>query len=818
MSSSMMLNFSIQQQQQQQLQGTNNINQTTPTTPLNNNNISNTNNNLTAINGQGWLFGDNMFNDYGGSNAPSSAFNNYTNNSMMTMMMNNNNNNMSLNNMLSPIPITPSEMMDGRLLMMNQGMDQDVVVSPSACFDVEADALTTHHQTNNSSPTNNNMNSSSQGKSATTTNKEKKKPKIACVYCNKLHNGESPNACTRCKKKGIPCVYLPPQKRGPKSKKRKNDGGGVAEEEDYSFDPLTCAAGLCNSSQQGNLYLSNQQLQGPFYHYNQQQPPQQQATQQLISNNSCSSQPVAQPQQPKVASSTDLNVYINELSKSNTAREASSTQIAVPSNNWNNYQTSALSPLSGLQFIVNVHTRTLVDQFLDSVTCHSLVDRSMLDNALNKAVAFSSEPTGSQLLTNIVCAMGAQRLEDRKNCVDFFNRARNQASYLFDRPSRETSCALSLMGIYACSEGERIKGHMYNKIALDMASDLCGYQLETDKYWQSLFALTFATTFSKWLFELNILKVDDNSFDILAKHGSNPNHPQIPAIRDLVNTINSYINSPRCAREIEAIETKISEQSLVKGSEEITFTALLVYYLLISRLATLANNQVEYISILRKLELLERYIESENFNRDDLQKNVHRFCLYSLRADILVRCGLDKMGMHCATKATGLAAKPTFWKSAPVIILFFPTLIRVNLNVNDSSMSVENYKALKVISSKFVVLKYTLFDMINVMNKRSEFKDLLESERQHIPQGFSNSSGYMSFAESPQCDSAPPAQDWTGSFSPALENSNTANNCNTASQSCFPNDLTELLQQLGQSVDHQDYQNKLEYIWQSTQN
>ena len=184
----MMLNFSIQQQQQQQLQGTNNINQTTPTTPLNNNNISNTNNNLTAINGQGWLFGDNMFNDYGGSNAPSSAFNNYTNNSMMTMMMNNNNNNMSLNNMLSPIPITPSEMMDGRLLMMNQGMDQDVVVSPSACFDVEADALTTHHQTNNSSPTNNNMNSSSQGKSATTTNKEKKKPKIACVYCNKLHS------------------------------------------------------------------------------------------------------------------------------------------------------------------------------------------------------------------------------------------------------------------------------------------------------------------------------------------------------------------------------------------------------------------------------------------------------------------------------------------------------------------------------------------------------------------------------------------------------------------------------------------------------
>ncbi|KAG2387309.1 hypothetical protein C9374_001641 [Naegleria lovaniensis] len=811
MSSSMMLNFSMNPQQQQQQLA--NITMT-PTTPLNN-----SNNNL--INGQGWLFGDSMFNDYG----VSSGFNiNNNNNNNMNMM---NHNNLNTSSMLSPIPMTPSEIMDGRLLMNNCGMDQDGgMASPSACFDVEADALTINHHANHginttnntSSPTNNSNNmSSTQGKSNTTSNnKEKKKPKIACVYCNKLHkkcDGEAPNACTRCKKKGIPCVYLPPQKRGPKSKKRKNDG--AVDEEDYSFDPLTCAAGLCSSSQQqtqqqGNVTIGNQQFQQGPYYYNQQQ-----ASQQLLSTSQ--QQQTIQHQPPKAASSTDLNVYINELSKSNNPNASSSTQLAIPTNNWNNYQPSAPSPLSGLQFIVNVHTRTLVDQFLDSVTCHSLVDRSMLDNALNKAVAFSSEPSGSQLLTNIVCAMGAQRLEDRKNCIDFFNRARNQASYLFDRPSRETSCALSLMGIYACSEGERIKGHMYNKVALDMASDLCGYQLETDKFWQSLFALTFATTFSKWLFELNILKVEDNSIDILAKHGSNPNHPQIPAIRDLVNTIKNYINSPRCAREVEGLEGKVSEQSLVKGSEEITFTALLVYYLLISRLASLASNQVEYISILRKLEILERYIESENFNRDDLQKNVHRFCLYSLRADILVKCGLDKMGMHCATKATGLAAKPTFWKSAPVIILFFPTLIRVNLNVNDSSMSVENYKALKVISSKFVVLKYTLFDMINAMNKRPEFKDLLESERQHIPQGFSNSSGFISVAESPQCDSAP-AQDWSNSFTAALvDNSNSTNNCNTGG-SCFPNDLTDLLQQLGQSVDHQDYQNKLEYLWQSTQN
>lgn len=430
----------------------------------------------------------------------------------------------------------------------------------------------------------------------------------------------------------------------------------------------------------------------------------------------------------------------------------------------------------------------------------------MLDNALNKAVIFSSEPTGYQLLTNIVCAMGAQRLEDRKNCIEFFNRARNQASYLFDKPSREASCALSLMGIYACSEGERIKGHMYNRIALDMSTDLCSYQIETDKYYQTLSALSLATTFSKWLFELNILKVEENSFDCLLKNANNPNHPQIPSIRELVKNVKNYIGSSKCMREIEEIETKIADMSLVKGSEEVSFTAILVYYLLVSRLAMLTNNQIEYIKILRKLETIEKYIESEKFNRDDLQKNVHRFCLYSLRSDILVRCGLDKMGLHCATKATGLAAKPTFWKSAPAIILFFPILININLSVNDSSMSIENYKSLKVISSKFVVLKYTLFDMINIMNKRSEFADLLESERQHVPQGITNSSGYLPFTNDvPQCESCPP-QDW---------NTNIFDQSNN-NESCFPNsDLTELLQQLGTVSDHESYQNKLESIWQT---
>ena len=432
-----------------------------------------------------------------------------------------------------------------------------------------------------------------------------------------------------------------------------------------------------------------------------------------------------------------------------------------------------------------------------SVTCHSLVDRTLLDNALNKAVLFSSEPTGAQLLINIVCAMGAQRLEDRKNCVEFFNRARSQASYLFDIPSRETSCALSLMGIYACSEGERIKGNMYNRIALDMCDELCSNQIDTDKYYQSLLHLSFLTTLSKWLFELNILKVEEDSIDIIVKHGATSSHPEVPAIRETIKNIRSYLSSQKTVRQIEELETKINDQSLVKGSEEVAFAAILVYYLMASKLAAVDNSQVEFISILRKLEILEKYIESDKFVRDDVLKNVQRFCLYTLRSDILARCGLDKMGLHCATKATGLAAKPTFWKSAPNIILFFPLLAKVNLAINDSSMSVENYKSLKVLSSKFVVLKYTLFDMINVMNKKPQFRDLLESERQY-PQAFPQSHDSTSHENTPQ------QVDWE-----MFENTQDVLAANINS------DLNDLIQQLGTSQDHGDYQKKLDNIWQT---
>ncbi|EFC46412.1 predicted protein [Naegleria gruberi] len=314
------------------------------------------------------------------------------------------------------------------------------------------------------------------------------------------------------------------------------------------------------------------------------------------------------------------------------------------------------SPLSGLQFNVTTQTRTLMNQFLDCVTCHSLVDGPMLDQCLNSSlmspINHSPDPYGFHLLLNIVCAMGAQRLEDRKNCVDFFNRARSQASYLFDHPSREASCALSLMGVYACSEGERVKSHMYNRIALEMSSSICSYQVEDDKFYQALSALSFANSISKFLAELGVNKLEE-----IEKIDEN--------MQKIVEETSNYLTSSKCTRKIEQLERKISEMSLIKGSEEISFTATLVYYLLYSRVAYLSNNQTELIGILRKLETLEKYIESDKFQKHDIQKNVHRFCLYSLRADILVRCGLEKMGLHCATMASGLASRATFWKSAP---------------------------------------------------------------------------------------------------------------------------------------------------------
>ncbi|KAL9642173.1 hypothetical protein ABK040_007177 [Willaertia magna] len=669
--------------------------------------------------------------------------------------------------------------------------------------------------TNNNSVENNNTNNNNNNNNNANETKEKskqpRKQKVACVYCNKLHkkcDGEAPNSCTRCKKKGIPCVYLPPQKRGPKSKKRKTNE--KKDEHLEYIEQLTCGSTMC-----GNGH-------SPMYHQRFQQPiqspmpqPQQQAlyyppTQQQSFNN------FQQPTIPQsnIINNVDIDNYINELTMNRNYPQGSSSWNPNTSNsNMMNNNNSLISynpsPLLDQQFVVSVHTRTLIDQFLDSVTCHSLVDRNLLDNAINKVVgSYNSDPTGASLLVNIACALGAQRIEDKKNMMEFFNRARHQAGLLFDEPSRETSCALSLMSIYACSEGERIKGQLYNKVAMEMSLELSNYQIDNDKYYQTFNYLSLSMTIAKFLFELNLLKIEDDTIEILIKNNNNnnSNNNQIQTFKELVKNIKTFLSCSSVQTSITDIENKVFNMNLVEGSEEMAFTSILLYYYLSSRIALVSHNQIEYISILRKLELLEKYLESESFKREDVQKNVHRFCLYSLRSDILVRCGLDKMGLHCATKATGLSAKPTFWKSSPLIIFFFPLLIKVNLSVNDSSMSIENYKALKLISSKFTVLKQTLFDMINVMNKRHEFIDLLESERNanqnFMPQGYSTvTQGNINFTNSNN-NMLLPNDNWLAT----LDDTPCTSDCQ---------DLTELLQQLGSANDQQDYQAKLESIWQS---
>lgn len=153
-------------------------------TPNNNNN-----NNMNSSSQQQnqWYFSDNMFGDFnlgGGMN----------------------------NSGIGGSSLDTNQLAFTPLIEQHRNNDDCCQLNTTSTFDIDNDndALTSK-----TTPT-------TQGKS-----KEKKKPKIACVYCNKLHSmynyfsiipltnyfflilekcdGESPNACTRCKKKGIPC-------------------------------------------------------------------------------------------------------------------------------------------------------------------------------------------------------------------------------------------------------------------------------------------------------------------------------------------------------------------------------------------------------------------------------------------------------------------------------------------------------------------------------------------------------------------------------------------------------------------------------------
>jgi len=117
---------------------------------------------------------------------------------------------------------------------------------------------------------------------------------------------------------------------------------------------MSCAQGLCATQTQQIQQLQQQQQQQfqsmPFSN----QPTQPQITQTVT----LTQPPQPQPPQQKIINNVDLESYIQDLANQSSASTQLQTYTPPQPTNYS-------SPLTGLQFAVNIHTRTLVDQFLE---------------------------------------------------------------------------------------------------------------------------------------------------------------------------------------------------------------------------------------------------------------------------------------------------------------------------------------------------------------------------------------------------------------------------------------------------------------------
>lgn len=580
---------------------------------------------------------------------------------------------------------------------------------------------------------------------------------VACANCHRMHkkcDSNFPNPCARCSKRGVQCMYAPPRKRGPKKKEKKTEtsthgnSGRIGKRRKSSnasvvatADITTVAEGIFKAEQEPE----NQQLppSSNFHILSSVVPPISTPLRTALGiNNSNESMfnMINSSSSSALGSESALSVPPNAptpqsfLQSENTSigiRSLYSDRNAIAINVEQIKQFDMLSPLLPQQqrdFVRAVRIR-LVDIFCATFGTCKMVTAQKLQKVLQavddlEGLCVTDQSRRSEydispfcLMLDAIMAHACQLLNDRQHAMEFFEKATKKAKQLLNNADWETCIAMALLSLFAFTTNEENRSNMYSKIALNMAEEL-STKLD-DSIYHVIKSLSMKYEISKIAISLNHFGLESHLIDNPCK-----DIEQMKLYERITGTVFHKVVSGEIREWLSQYVGSIAQKKLSPDFEDVVLTTTMVAYmtnLIITRYLDDANAKCSAIQdVLDKLQVLDSYVTDPMIWPED--RTYHSFAIYTLRAESHRRLdSLDKSRVW-ADKATALTTAANFYKSPPVIVLYFPILLAVHIKLGSTTALSQTIEALKSCRLKYPILDRTYED---IMQRQTTFSSAL---------------------------------------------------------------------------------------------
>lgn len=322
-----------------------------------------------------------------------------------------------------------------------------------------------------------------------------------------------------------------------------------------------------------------------------------------------------------------------------------------------------------------------IDFYTDVYKIQNLVNKESLKNIVTGKQV--SQISSEQFLLFSVLTMSAQHIGDRKHAREFFQRARHLSGFMFDQIDYSTACAMSLLSLYCCTEADQQRASIFNKNACEIIENL---NLNVESYlYRTCYYVSILIFIAKIMHQSNHLVVGDIREDKL---------------KELVLTPSYDANYALMSHHVRNGEQMI--QLKIEGLSESTIIPILLKY----NLDVMIQKDLNYNSILSKLDLIDSYVESSEYYKISfVDKVIIQFCIYATRVHVLSNCGHEYLPLATiyAQKASELTRNTYFNLCTPIVICFFPYVVNFCLRMNYRDLLLMNYQALENISRKFII-------------------------------------------------------------------------------------------------------------------
>lgn len=201
------------------------------------------------------------------------------------------------------------------------------------------------------------------------------------------------------------------------------------------------------------------------------------------------------------------------------------------------------------------------------------------------------------------------------------------------------------------------------------------------------------------------------------------------SVRTFISNVNnrgkkripSHLIMVAASHMVMEAQVQLAEKMVAQGITGLSDPTLIPILLKIEVDTILLNKKADFPALLKKLDMVEQYIESDRYLGGPVNKLILQFCINSTRTEVLLTKGgfeSRALAVISASKATELTKSPYFQMVAPVVICFFPSIINAHLETNDLTNIVQTYKALKSVADRFTVGTITVNSLEKKLGQR----------------------------------------------------------------------------------------------------